>query len=245
MLGTYQCVARSEDSQLWRLCDCSLFQYKPTNRDHGQPMECLTVKKKKGKQATQSGILAQCMARHRHWQCDATLFLAVFFFHALHSSQPIPYPTFDEGRCSGWYEDFLLHHPEARNQQYSKDEQERNYKQLFAALDLQLSGHNLNAPRHMGAMELVACGASFEDIQQAGGWASVSVQRANYTKVPPKRPVEMLAGFTEGEEYCLPRNFVDPFQLAYMKPVISDLLGDLDRRLAGCVELNKRVGKNM
>ena len=52
----------------------------------------------------------------------------------------------------------------------------------------------------MGAIELVACGASFEDIQQTGGWASVSVQHANYTKVLPKRLVEMLAGFTKGEE---------------------------------------------
>ena len=55
----------------------------------------------------------------------------------------------------------------------------------------------------------------------------------------------MLARFTEGEKYYLPRNFVDPFQLAYIKPVVSDLLGDLDRRLAGCMELNKRVKTNM
>ena len=94
-------------------------------------------------------------------------------------------------------------------------------------------------------MELMECGASFEDIQQTGGWASVSIQHANYTKVLPKRPVEMLAGFTKGEEYCLPRNFVDRFQLTYTRPVISDQLGDLDRKLTGDVEHNKRVGKNM
>ena len=34
VLGTYQCVAYSEDSRFWRLCDCRLSQYKPKNRDH-------------------------------------------------------------------------------------------------------------------------------------------------------------------------------------------------------------------
>ena len=95
VFGMYYCVAHSEDSQLWKMADCSIWEYAPANRVHGQAMECLTVKKKKGKQSTQSGVLAQCMARHRHWQCDATLFLAAFFFITLHGEEPLPYPKFD------------------------------------------------------------------------------------------------------------------------------------------------------
>ena len=94
-------------------------------------------------------------------------------------------------------------------------------------------------------MELVASGASFEDIQQAGGWASLSVQRTNYTKVPPYKPIAILAGFTQSEEYCIPRNFINPLKITFLEPLVADLLGDLAIRVERCKALNCSVGKRL
>ena len=95
-------------------------------------MECLLVKKKKGKQATKSGVLVQATARHRLKECDPVLFIAAHFFYTLHNmgittAGGTPYPAFDQGRNSGWYKDYLLHHARGRKIAFAPEEWKKTF----------------------------------------------------------------------------------------------------------------------
>ena len=76
-----------------------------------------------------------------------------------------PYPTFDQGRNSGWYKDYLLHHANGRKTAFAADDQQKTYTQMYNAMNLRISGQNLSAPRHMAALELTASGATYEETQ--------------------------------------------------------------------------------
>ena len=76
-----------------------------------------------------------------------------------------PYPTFDKGRNSGWYKDYLLHHASGRKIAFAAADQQKMYTQMYNAMNLRISGQNLSAPRHMAALELTASGATYEETQ--------------------------------------------------------------------------------